>query len=967
MIFNQDILSRTQNINLPEPQEIGLSDDPKGSLFSDVVNMRRVEDGYMTVMKMRGGTSSTGTNLPSPAVRSYPFTTRINSGVKQLIAYQRSNGLSIYNVSDGYLVTVSLPFTVGSTPVEFTALGQFLYVFSSAGPLYINLSTLTQGGSLAARKWLATSAPKIGVTVTPAKKVNGEGEVGPLGFEIGARVIAFPHFDKGENIFGADLERITLQIAQYFNNGGGQQAGGQVQRVYAPGYVLEAGNTYVYRYLGGEYLTVNGVDYKDLNRRVRFTPDNDTNAIVRNEGGTALSILKTSGLRTRFNEGLKPFEASITRIQNYNTSSYTLLVEDENGKEHQVNSDESHYKVIPYNADLDSLLDYGARFFKNAIGEVEEDPDYTDPAIHRGYCLVEVLDDGSVTAPGFVGAASVSMGDMQDNTGQLKSVDLNIPAPAPNVVSRYLFSTRWQSTLENVYKASTERHPNGPFYFHSEIEAKAYSQFEDSKSDKSLLVPMSSDVDLIGGVTTNLIPSGQDSGVVPRTGTSFKNSLLVGGYTINRPQPVENQNVFISVSGSGSATPEVKLKIYFKYSDGTYGQPLIKNLIPGLDYSVRVGALNVLVSSVEVIAEVSGQDKFVKTFGQQDPEFNGLPVEFRTLSADLNALPSRGAVNVVIQPALDLNNFIAVAENGQVLAANRQYKIFDSSTIKRFYVTGIDARDNVIRFRVVALTDENVQSGVLIETGNAFFAEFQITSQSDNFTNIHAAIRVGSNIVCVTNRGLVLASDSSTSLLLDRKELRAPNGELFFADGVTGIAYNSSYSELMIFTTYDYVCVYNFDTGVKWFRYSTGFQTGCSVGGDVFAVQAGGANRTITRLEVEGTSQVIEAELITRPIGVQTVYTRINSVALFGNGLSISVQVDNHAALRMSNPPESWEQRFEASVTTSQAALSMNGVYYDIKSQGIMPRLRFRFSGTTGFLSNIIIKSQTLPKRGRRV
>lgn len=229
----------------------------------------------------------------------------------------------------------------------------------------------------------------------------------------------------------------------------------------------------------------------------------------------------------------------------------------------------------PFNTDLEPWVGINSSvIYDNATSASTVNTDFTTPIMYRGYCIVDVLTDGSVLLPGrpITVATSVFQAIDQRRT----SIEFSVVPAGGNVEKRLLFATRWQLSEDNVFQPSTQNYPNGTFFFAKEIE-QSQASFVDETRDELLINPMSGYFQMIAG-SYGIFGKGQ---LTPYSISSVQNSLLLGGYKINRPVPelidtinVDDGNAFIQV-GSGTALADnPTVKVIFEYTDGKKSNPV---------------------------------------------------------------------------------------------------------------------------------------------------------------------------------------------------------------------------------------------------------------------------------------------------------------------------------------------------------------------------------------------------------
>lgn len=196
-------------------------------------------------------------------------------------------------------------------------------------------------------------------------------------------------------------------------------------------------------------------------------------------------------------------------------------------------------------------------------------PDYIEPVLWKGYMIVDLLPDGSISLPGRPLLVSTTMRDIIEN--HRSGVELTFAGAPPVVQKRYVYATRWQTSPENVFTPSRPDYENSAFFFVKEVNP-SQTTFRDFTDDSRLISPLSGRLPLSAGIP-EIFGKNQLS---PRATDFTRGTLVIGGYQITRPSPAtyidvsnpDRNNIFVDVSQGSDLAEQVEIGAIFEYTDG---------------------------------------------------------------------------------------------------------------------------------------------------------------------------------------------------------------------------------------------------------------------------------------------------------------------------------------------------------------------------------------------------------------
>jgi hypothetical protein len=524
-----DAMSKLTDV---EPNIIDLSPGDDGQAWSEIKNMRMEVDGYNVFWKPRGGALHIHT-FPAKVVTTFSFQARVGGTLKTFVAAHCDNGtVYLYDVGAGSRVVIDTGFA-STTPIQMHNIGVFVYLFSASD----SKRRVYNLNDASVFTWNAAQAKPI----TAYSWVTG----GDFGVE---------------NLWGFRNDQPVLKMSNVYTIGS--------DIATATGGVLAPNTAYRFDFPAShKTIKIGLVEYNNDqiyvngSRETDFTFGSGTNnpAVYPLIGIPVIDgEIDLSAFRTKI-EKLYEDGAVVT---DKNQFSQTEL--------HQV-SDE--LPIFPDTPDLASYLGANSRYQYNGT-DIIDNPDFVMPVLHRAYALVDVMFDGSVTLIGrpmvvSTGVDAIMSGGLLSRRGVTLTTTA---ASSTGVLKRVLIATRWQATEDATLTPSSERYPNGQFFIAKDVDANATS-VTDFTADRLLIRPLTELLPLAAGVP---VIFSRDS-IVPGTTASFKGTLLLGGYTVNRqvPRPYtdtanpDDKNVYIENNGAATSLA-YKASLLFEYSDGSY-------------------------------------------------------------------------------------------------------------------------------------------------------------------------------------------------------------------------------------------------------------------------------------------------------------------------------------------------------------------------------------------------------------
>jgi hypothetical protein len=230
--------------------------------------------------------------------------------------------------------------------------------------------------------------------------------------------------------------------------------------------------------------------------------------------------------------------------------------------------------------------------------------------------------------------------------------------------------------------------------------------------------------------------------------------------------------------------------------------------------TVQIHGTNALVTSVYILAKNVSTSVFylVSREGQNSGFMHGCPFPVKHDNTSFGNLPvfqSPGSA----ASSLSFRNNIALCIPAQNPRIDVQTPIVDTSTIQGIVPMQFDEDKTTLRYRVVVLTDRNVQVGYLTEIQtqplSIFSAQLEIINPSISALYSNSQERILNSVVFQSNAGISMVTGSDTKLLVDKDRYPIANTRL------ASIAYNKKHDEIwMFFRNQTTVLVFDTKTGL---------------------------------------------------------------------------------------------------------------------------------------------------------
>lgn len=279
------------------------------------------------------------------------------------------------------------------------------------------------------------------------------------------------------------------------------------------------------------------------------------------------------GFYTDPDTNAKTFRSFTTKIDSVFTTHFNY--EDPEGKTYVSNENGSLVGFAPATPDVIRDYDrYAGLYEFDDQDDVVDNGQYKTPIIYKAYVVLDLLADGSYLTPGRPIMVESSVFDV--NSNRRIGVELTLSTPPAGVIKRYLFASRWQTTSNNAFDPTNEIYPNSPYFLVKPVDTNQ-TTVQDYTPDDKLLEPLSSFIPLIAGVNQMF---GKNQ-IIPNSIATAKQTLLIGGYRIERPVPqvytdavnAGEANIFWDqVAGGTNLTGDPELCLQFEYPDGKKSQ-----------------------------------------------------------------------------------------------------------------------------------------------------------------------------------------------------------------------------------------------------------------------------------------------------------------------------------------------------------------------------------------------------------
>lgn len=533
-------------------QDIPLTPGVDKGLWNELVNLRLRVDGEYVFWKSRGGVQITKT-IAGNVLTAYPFSARLNGVLSDYIAIHTSMGnVQLWNVTLDTMNTIITGLPT-SEKIQMIHRGLFLHAFSYDG----GAAKVYDISKDVEFNWMDYELSYI--TGAEIEGGNIEEEQNVLGIEKGKRVIVFPN--------GVLTDPETGAVVLSSVDGAGA--------IIPDNYDVRS---FLYKYNGGQYLIdENGVEHKQSQF---FTFAKGDPPFKYTVGGSGVSFTINEykiPLDSQGEPSFSSYTATVLRLHNSGGSNVVIHDTPDGGKDEakiggisETDAMNSNY-VLPWSPDLQDYVDKPSRqMFSENNTSIIENPDYESPRLFRQYLVVDLLSDGSVAIPGKPRQVVADFKSIQ--VIGIKKIKLTIKAAGDNVEKRFLCASRWQPTSGRAFVPTSENYPNSPLFIAKEIDKNA-TEVTDDTPDNKLQRFINEILPASAGVSDVFGPGQLSPNSIARVS---KGSLLLAGYTVNRPTPLfytspvstTKGNIFIDITATTQLPNNMSLSFMYEYTDG---------------------------------------------------------------------------------------------------------------------------------------------------------------------------------------------------------------------------------------------------------------------------------------------------------------------------------------------------------------------------------------------------------------
>lgn len=939
-----------------ERQKLPLPPGDDGEVWLTTKNTRLEIDGNYVRLKTRGGSTLTHSFFGN-ILTVYGFQARIGGAIKKYVAVHTAGAkVYLWDIGAGTSDEIISSGMSTTRKVQFFNRGRFLYVFDydyGAGKVY-NIDRdkifdyMRYGGS----RLYSMSTNHEDITTL---------DENIMGFEIGSPAWVLP---------------TTI-------NRGYDRIGASELEVYSTGNF----KVFEYKYNGGVHMTVDAKDYKEdavfylLDEKMEYSlsgalAGDATDPTLREV--TAMHIDPDS-LRPDYRprkKSVKSFSTGGVGFSFRQTHPYpnNRSVGD-NGTitDSEGNTVYSSNFAVPASPDLEEYIE---GYDEYVSATLNTSTGYEFPDFYKSYIVVDLLEDGSVAMPTEPSTISVNAENIFNSTGCIASVEMSLEsAYFDNVAKRFLCATRWHPEKGDTLTPSSEAYPNSPFFIVKELDPEQTSNIKDYTPDSKLFRPITEVLPMRAGIPIIFGPQE----ISPKSVTSFGESLLIGGYRINRPVPqVHNTadpviagmrwNVRVSVSGSAVASQEIR--VFFQYTDGTRSDLSVATDVGSTGgTTITISSINALVSKIYVLGvDTSGTSDayhLIKEVGPEDPEINGLSF---TTATDITTYPSFTLPGAdMILETVDLENYVTVGTPPQEIRITEQRRIDGGASINNLIGTRFDSDKTTMRMRVAVLTDQNIQLGYVArrittspQTGKTeltFEADFEtgfsgmICSSPDGARNV-----LGRVIIPTKDKVFAWAPGSPPEPIFDSRRYAVSS-----SNDLDDVLYHPNRHEFWLFYRSTEIVVVDISSGTTRRMAYSGvgdIRAGAFFDDNLYI----GADTDLLETDKDGTltdksgGDPVAGELTSIHLGDELSQWRLLECTIGGQQFSATLEVDYQGS-RFEDDSSVWSDGFSADKSIGPKTLKIHGASYQIHRMAVMPRIRITFNAAaSGFLSHAILK-----------
>lgn len=523
-------------------------DDMENSQWRNLVNLRLEVQGNYVFWKTRGGSTLVNSFFGN-VLTIYPMESQVDGVITEYLAVHTAAGkVFLWDIDAGTSDEIVATGFSTTQQIQFANIGRFLYMFDYDGghAEYYDLTDAQSSNFLSYNKayihnlnWLAE----------PLKDGN------VWGFEQGEPIIVWP----GE---------VPAAGTEIFNSStfGAGDAGTLTPR-------NSKVNSFRYVYEGGKYLKdLEGTEYKET-QFLTFPAGSEPFGFTVEGSGADFTIQEYYiPLDEAGDPAFVSYKSKIDKVD-----GAFITFKDPAGVERTAQiggvstGDLADINIVmPFNPDVEEMVGTAASKALSPDGSsVIDNLNYTAPRMYRQYVVYDMLNDGSFTIPGKPLQVEATATRIHNEGGTV--LNLSVTAPSDNVEKRFLACTRWQPTADKAFDPVSPEYPNSPLFITGEIDKNR--QFIRNKTrDDKLFRGITEMQPMIAGVS-DLFDSGS---VEPNSVAQFRGSLMMAGYTLNRPVPVPysdasaatNGNAFANLQSTSQLPNNMALALMFEYSDG---------------------------------------------------------------------------------------------------------------------------------------------------------------------------------------------------------------------------------------------------------------------------------------------------------------------------------------------------------------------------------------------------------------
>jgi hypothetical protein len=541
---NPEDIKKLGDLQLSQTTNIGLaSGDDQDGPWESLTNVRLEVDGNYAFWKTRGGTTVVESFF-GQILTTYPFRTVVGAQVYEYIAVHTGAGhVYLWDINAETSNQIATGYDTDNQ-IQFAVLGQLLYIFDYDGgkSSYYNVSEDVEKSFLNYDRAYITGSNWL---YEPA-----ENQENLFDFKVGGKIIVFPN----------DVPATGVQVYSSSST--------DAKSIKPRNYKA---NSFLYEYNGGKFLkTLDGTEYKST-QFITFS-EYDSSFDFTVEGSGDDFVIKEYYIP--LNEAGEPsFESYVTTIDEVSGDSLTFddpVGVTQSGSVGGLPSFVNRNVILPYSPDLEDLVGRTANKKLSEDGTaVVANQNYEKPRIYRQYAIFEMLDDGSVTMLGRPTQIKATPKTIQIDGS--KRLSFTLSSVDTNISKRFLCATRWQSSPEDAFTPTNENYPNSPLFIVKEIDSQQLF-ISDKTPDDSMFRAINELMPISSGVPDLFGPEGLDVNTIAQ----FEGSLLIGGYTINRPVPkpytnlttAKDENIYIDIEQTSQLANDMALAFQFEYTDG---------------------------------------------------------------------------------------------------------------------------------------------------------------------------------------------------------------------------------------------------------------------------------------------------------------------------------------------------------------------------------------------------------------